>query len=166
MWLKLPAETPATKDLYIALTYCRTSNYQNEVTEFYARLAHDSLMYRELGEVFVMGDFNARLGEYTGDRAPGGKWAINGNASAFLSFQEATELVLLNRKHAYGTPTFSRPGAASNSIIDFILVSPHIEEKCSEFQVQVLDTGHYHYRITESDLMDRNPRRTLSSWNC
>ena len=147
LWIKIPAEKSGSansKDLYLALVYCRTDNYEDEVTAFFSLLAHDSLMFSELGEILVMGDFNSRLGEYTGDRTSSGKWATNKNALAFRSYLEATNLVLLNREHAYGKPTFSRPGAASNSIIDFVLATPQLANKCAAFAIDVLDTGHYH----------------------
>ena len=68
MWIKIPAVksgSTASKDLYLALVYCRTDNYEEEVSTFFSLLAHDSLMFNELGEILVMGDFNSRLGKLT-----------------------------------------------------------------------------------------------------
>ncbi len=150
LWIKFPAKSKDKKavDLYIALVYCRTDSHPDEVNEFYAHLAHDTLMYGAFGEVIVIGDFNSRLGEYTGDKTPSGDWATNKNAPLFFSYLEATNLKLLNRSQAYGTPTFVRPSQRATSIIDFVCASPSLEPEIREFKVGILDTGHYHSHNT------------------
>ena len=125
----------------MGLVYCRTDSHFDEVNSFYAALAHDVLMYSAEGEILLLGDFNSRLGEITGDITPNGKWATNKNFSLFQSFCTATGLDLINRKLAYGKPTFVRPAQSATSIIDFVLATPCLSTEISNFCVEILDTG-------------------------
>ena len=144
LWAKISGGVGnASKDIYICAAYCRTATHFDEVNSFFGILAHDVLMFSELGEVIVVGDFNARLGEITGDKTPKGDWATNGNANMFRSFLSATNMILLNSKLAYGKPTFVRPSKTATSIIDFALVSNRMAEKIGNFKVDILDTGSY-----------------------
>ena len=136
MWLKLRSGKKEETDLYIAIAYCRTGNFHAEVSSFFATLAHDVLVYSTMGEVLVLGDFNARLGKLTGDWLSNGKWATNTNTLGCQSFLEATNLTLLNGKHAYGIPTFSRPSANANSIIDFVLATEDLACGVKSFRVR------------------------------
>ena len=125
------------------MAYCRTSSHFDEVNAFYGILAHDVLMHMELGEVIIVGDFNARLGKFTGDKTLKGEWAVNKNASLFRSFLTATNLKLMNRKLAYGKPTFVRPSAKASSIIDFVLTTAELDSSITKFNMEVLNMGSY-----------------------
>ena len=147
LWIKFP-NSVAGKDLYICLAYCKTQNYETEILDFYADLAHDVLTFSAFGEVLVVGDFNARLGELTGDRDRNGKFVTNKNAPHFFSFLEATSLTFLNKIHSYGQPTFLRPSKQANSIIDFGFASHGLAKHLVSFQVAELHQVHFHSHNT------------------
>ena len=63
----------------------------------------------------MVGDFNARLGEITGDHAS------NSNKTAFLDFLENYGLININALKTFGQYTFHNISSGSRSIIDYFL---------------------------------------------
>ena len=103
---------------HIAFVYARTAKirHSHEINEMYDSLSKKILEFQKEGSrVALFGDFNARLGNYTGDHA------TNSSFGSFKGFQEFHNLELLNRTHALGKPTYVKPTPSGNStsIIDF-----------------------------------------------
>ena len=97
----------------------------------------DFKYYRRRGIVFSFGDFNARLGKYTGDRSVDGKLAENRNKNRFMAFLTGIEGEIVNRLYAYGkyTNTHTRHIRGGRSIIDFCIVKKHDLQSISNFSV-------------------------------
>ena len=70
--------------------------------------------------IFLMGDSNARLGQYSGDKDIHGKTKSNKNKTMFLGFTQSSGLTYLNRIYAWGEPTYEILGQ-KKSIIDVAL---------------------------------------------
>ena len=103
---------------HIAFVYARTAKLRNtlEITQMYDSLSKKILEFQNLGSrVALFGDFNARLGTYTGDHT------TNSSFGPFKGFQEFHDLSLLNRTYSLGKPTYVKPTPSGNStsIIDF-----------------------------------------------
>ena len=68
-------------------------------------------------KIYMMGDSNARLGEFSGDRDIHGKTKNNKNKTLFMGLKQYTGLKLLNRIFEWGKPTYEILGR-KRSIID------------------------------------------------
>ncbi len=87
-----------------------------EISEMYENLSLKISEFKAKGSrIALFGDFNARLGSYSGDHA------TNSNAGQFKSFEEIHSLFLLNKLFCHGKPTYVKPTSSVNatSIIDF-----------------------------------------------
>ena len=87
-----------SKDLntvwHFAFVYVRTAKEKHtiEISELYENLSLKISEFQEKGSrIALFGDFNARLGSYSGDHA------TNSNAGQFKSFEEIHNLFLLNK---------------------------------------------------------------------
>ena len=106
----------AGPDLFVCFLYCRVDN-KSSVSTFYENLSSDVLEFSGRGEVLLMGDYNARLGDFVGDRV------TNAQEPHFMGFLEFHDLVLLNKTHAFGENTLHYVKENHCSIIDFALTS-------------------------------------------
>ena len=75
-----------------------------------------------LGNKYLLGDANARLGSYMDDTNIHGTHISNKNKPLFMGFVEFCGLTLLNKLFARGIPTYEIP-KQKRSIIDFGLTN-------------------------------------------
>ena len=162
LWIRVAASRSSDSDLFIGSAYMPQEGAPLEVAEeAWAALTESWLYYSTKGAVMALGDFNAKCGKPTNDTErpllgpylPACDRSRNGALLAKLVAQ--VEAVILNghSRLRSGKPwhTFSRfnsaTGAESNSMLDYILVSPHlrISGKCAEFGVDCTDLDSDHY---------------------
>ena len=74
--------------------------------EFYGALQKGFDLYSSRGNVFMLGDSNARLGEYLNDRNMYGNLVSNKNMALLLGFLDYTGMSLLNKAFALGIATY------------------------------------------------------------
>ena len=90
-------------------------------------LTRDTLKYAASGDVLILGDFNARLGDLTGDHAE------NSSNEQFLAFLHTTKMVNLNIMHAKGEYTYQDDRRGGKSIIDFGLINAESLKRVTKF---------------------------------
>ena len=73
-------------------------------------------------KICLMGDSNARLGEYSRDMDIHGQLKTNANKTLFLGFLQFSRMKYLNRIYAWGEPTYEILGQ-KKSIIDVALTN-------------------------------------------
>ena len=119
-WVRMEKpDTPA----YFCFYYAPGSHHSNDThNEFYADLQIGFDKFYGTGDIFLLGDSNARLGTLLGDKNIHGKHVTGKNKSHFLGFLDYTGLHLLNKIFAFGKPTYEILGR-KRSIIDFALAS-------------------------------------------
>ena len=99
--------------------------------------------FSEKGKVFLLGDSNARLGEFLNDLNIHGKPVSNKNRPLFQGFLEYSGLTLLNRKYGFGIPTYEVINR-KKSIIDFGLTNSEDLVKKIEIMLENIDSVHNH----------------------
>ena len=126
LWVRLRTNS---RDLTIGTIYCRNAEqkYKDEISEFYEVLTRDTLKYAAAGDVLLLGDFNARLGDLTGDHA------VNSNKEEFLAFLHTTKMINLNIIHAKGEYTYQDDRRGGKSIIDFGLINSESLNRVTKF---------------------------------
>ena len=88
---------------------------------FYNTLCSSYGKFATVGKVFLLGDANARLGEFTNDKSIHQIPIKNKNCNLFNAFLEHSGLILLNRINALGKPTYEI--LKEMSIIDYGLTN-------------------------------------------
>ena len=101
LWINIVVGSKNRKIIHLAVVYAPTAtpatNDQREKIQcFYEELNSSISKYRSLGSVILVGDFNARLGEVTGDHA------TNRNKTQFMACLEEHSLINHNIKHCFG----------------------------------------------------------------
>ena len=96
-----------------------------------------------------MGDSNARLGDYSGDKDINGHTMRNNNQALLLGMVEYTGMAYLNRIYARGEPTYEILGK-KKSIIDVALANSLNQVKNFKIKPQILaaNAQTYHKIIT------------------
>lgn len=124
LWLKL-AGTRSTPDTYICGLYCPHAGHNSTKRRaFYADLLESCSTFAAIGEVLILGDFNARIGTVSGDLATNenGPLLIEFLRAAFADGENEAYQCLLNSTYGHhGSPTFRARG--QTSIVDFIITS-------------------------------------------
>ena len=120
IWIRLDSAESNKKAIHIAILYAptatpHTSKQTSKISSFYEELNSAISSFRSHGHVILVGDFNARLGQMTGDHAS------NRNMTPFLDCLEEHCLTNVNITHCYGQYTFENQSNGSRSIIDFLL---------------------------------------------
>ena len=109
--------------MYFCFYYAPGSHHSNEThNEFYVDLQKGFDKYRGLGDIFLLGDSNARLGSLLEDKDINGKYISGKNKPHFLGFLDYAGLHLLNKIFSPGQPTYEILGR-KKSIIDFAMAS-------------------------------------------
>ena len=122
--------------IYLCFFYAPGEHHYEVLrAEFYSALQKDFDNFNSLGEVFMLGDSNARLGRYLNDRNIHGKLVSNKNKPLLLGFLDYTGLIMLNKCFAIGNATYEIPGK-KRSIIDVCLANKNM----SVDNFEVLDT--------------------------
>ena len=103
-WIRVnKTKTP----IYFCFYYAPGSHHSDEThSEFYADLQKGFERYRGLGDIFLLGDSNARLGPLLEDKDIHGKYVTGKNKPHFLGFLDYTGLHLLNKIFSTGEPTY------------------------------------------------------------
>ena len=87
--------------------------------------------------IYLMGDSNARLGDYSGDKDINGHTKTNNNKALLLGMVEYTGMEYLNRIYARGEPTYEILGK-KKSIIDVALANSLNQVKNFKVRPQIL----------------------------
>lgn len=124
LWVKL-AGTGNTPDLYICTLYCPHAGYPVvKRRAFYNDLLDSCSTYAAIGEVLLLGDFNARVGNISGDHASNenGPLLFEFLQTAFADGEHGAYHCLLNPTFGHsGCPTFRARG--QTSIVDYMITS-------------------------------------------
>ena len=96
------------------------------------------MKFAKKGNIYFLGDANARLGTFTNDLNIHGSPITNKNKPLFMGFTEYCGLTLLNNVFAKGTPTYEIPNL-KRSIIDMGITNSL--QTVSNFKVLRLNMG-------------------------
>ena len=134
MWIRIKT---LTEDFIVGFFYAPGVQHKEKYREeFYDELRKGADKYMEK-KIFLIGDSNARLGEYTGDRDVHGNLKCNMNKNLLLGFIHYTGMTLLNRIYAPGQPTYEIMGR-KRSIIDVALTNTVNSVQNFEVRPQIL----------------------------
>ena len=118
LWTHLRHHLSPSKDLYICGVYAPTANSpQERKLSFYGELSGTTSKFLDLpGHCILAGDFNARVGDISGDHA------TNSNMLPFLEFlEDHPSLSNINTLKIYGQYTFVNISNGARSIVDYLL---------------------------------------------
>ena len=76
------------KPKYYFFIYAPTADKIEETEAFYEELSQLYLKFKDMGDIHLLGDFNARLGKFSMDVNKRGVLTTNENESAFKGFLE------------------------------------------------------------------------------
>jgi exonuclease III len=141
MWIKL-AGKGNVPDTFICVAYCPTHRYPVEKRRsFYAALLESCTSFMSKGDILLVGDFNARLGQISGDRGEAnsnGKLPLSLLRSAFADGEDETYVSLLNC--FFGCRgLLTREESGKTSIIDYIITSPESITRVQNVHVECQD---------------------------
>ena len=137
LWIHMRHHHSASKDLYICGVYAPTASCpEKRKTSFYDELNRTTSKFQTFpGYCILAGDFNARIGEISGDHA------TNSNMGPFLEFLDShPPLVNINVLKTYGQYTFVNISNGNSSIIDYMLTDMQAS-KIPEHNVLAGDLG-------------------------
>ena len=136
VWIKLSTKK---KKLYFCFFYAPGAHCLEDVRiRFYKILSDSYMKFVKKGDIYFLGDANARLGTFTNDLNIHGSPVTNKKKPLFIGFTEYCGLTLLNNIFEKGTPTYEIPNL-KRSIIDMGLTNslPTV----SNFKVLALNMG-------------------------
>ena len=103
IWLRIKSRH---KEFMVAFFYAPgISHEEKQRVEFYDELRLGIEKFRKK-EIYLLGDSNARLGEFSGDCDIHGNTRSNKNKTLFMGLLEYTGLKYLNRIYEKGKPTY------------------------------------------------------------
>ena len=148
IWLRMKN---SQDECIFAFFYAPGANHdEKKREEFYDELRKGIDRYKE-NKIYLLGDSNARLGEYSGDRDIKGKFQSNKNKALFIGLVEYTGLKYLNRIYEKGKPTYEIWGK-KKLIIDVALTNNIKQIKNFKVMPQILganaQTAHKIIKIT------------------
>ena len=144
IWIKLLGEI----EKYICFCYSCPSG---DSAFFFQKLSHDTLFFKNSGEILFTGDFNARLGDFV---------AENAAKPDFLSFLKFHSLSLMNKIFAHGA-SYHHVLSNFRSIIDFCLsFNPESVENFSVGSEILGSSRHASHKIIECTLLLGNPPKS------
>ena len=132
----------------------KTKKEERIIGFFYAPGAHHTERMREMfydelrigidkykgKKIYLLGDSNARLGEYSGDKDIHGNIKTNKNKALLMGLIHYTGMEYLNKIYAKGTPTFEIWGQ-KRSIIDVAIANNLSEVKNFEVISRIMGTN-------------------------
>jgi hypothetical protein len=128
-WLSMDPTNECGTPLFIGVVYAPLSS-SAEAEAFYVTLRQAIAHFMRKGSVVLLGDFNARLGEITGDSDN------NQNKPRFLDLVSSLNLQILNTSRiATGKWTWWTPESGRRSIIDYGLISDGLQSSTDKFIV-------------------------------
>ena len=136
LWIRMKIQS---EDIIMGFFYAPGMNHDEGTrVAFYdeLRIGIDTYI-KENKRIYLMGDSNARLGEYTKDENIHGEKINNGNKKLFMGFLGYTGMVCLNRILAIGQPTYEIIGK-KRSIIDVCLTNNMASIKSFQVLPQIL----------------------------
>ena len=131
IWIHLRHHVSSSKDLYICGVYAPTATSSNtKKVSFWEELNSTTSDFQDQpGHCILAGDFNARIGDLSGDHA------TNSNMGPFMEFLDNhPPLTNINVLRTYGQYTFINISNGSRSIIDYLLTDLPVS-KVSEHKV-------------------------------
>lgn len=113
MWLVIPSMRAGAPAMCLGLIYLPPSKLQTaeSITNAYALLQQDVNTYNAQGRVFLMGDFNSRVGKAATEGEHIGKWGeltTNAAGTALTSLLNANDLFALNGRQQCDAPAYTR----------------------------------------------------------
>ena len=119
VWLRMKTKQ---EERIFGFFYAPGANHEEKCREeFYDELSKGVENYKGK-KIYLLGDSNARLGEFSADTDINGNMKSNKNKLIFLSFIRYAELKYLNRIYERGKPTYEIMGK-KRSIIDVALTN-------------------------------------------
>ena len=137
LWTHLRHHISPSSDLYFCAVYAPTANSpKDRKLSFYRELSGTTSKFLDLpGQCILAGDFNARIGDISGDHA------TNSNMRPFLEFlEDHPSLTNINTLKAYGKYTFVNISNGNCSIVDYLLTDLH-PSKITEHTILPGDLG-------------------------
>ena len=106
VWLRLKLERG---EVYFCFLYAPGAHLSEDIRlKFYEIFTVNFDKFVAKGNVVLLGDSNARLGEFLDDFNIHGKPISNKNKPLFLGFLEYSGLTLQNKKYGLGVPTYKK----------------------------------------------------------
>ena len=164
MFLKLLAQ--GKRSLYIGCFYAPTCTAKKQKTEeVYTELESLVMDLRSKGDVFLIGDFNARVGNI--DKAIGryNEKVINRNGIRMLEFLHSTGMVALNGRDETHRVAFTRIQAKQKSVIDYAVVPLEYYSNVENFKIlsdtDIGGSDHKAIVVTIRGLVKKENRRRV-----
>jgi len=176
IWLRVPGER-GTKDFFVGNIYMppESKSTVNRIQQIFGEIATDVQKYKRLGEVMLVGDFNARVGKANQPNDIIGQYGEekrNTNGVEMLKFLGNNELRTLNdrvqKPEAQWTWTRKCKDERKRSVLDYVVVE-YGSSKEMEVHVCPKDIGTTdHYLIWTESQQTRTKRnrrdRKLYKW--
>ena len=133
-WLRM--KNPSEENIF-CFFYAPGSHHEEKLREqFYDELRKGIDKFKGK-KIYMLGDTNARLGEYSGDTDIHGNTKMNTNKPLFMGFLQYTGMIYLNRIYAHGIPTYEIWGQ-KRSIIDVALANNLTNVKLMEIDTEIM----------------------------
>jgi hypothetical protein len=143
LWICFAGSGDQPLDTYICTVYASGLQRGNESCQsFYALLTEQCFHYSALGDIILLGDFNARIGQISCDTAE------NGNCRRFLeflglAFSDAVDQTFRSLLNC-SCPNRGRPIRFENghaSVLDYIISKPPCHAKMVHVECIAQDKG-------------------------
>ena len=136
LWVKIQTKP---RDLFLGVVYgLQEGATRSQVKDMFSELGELTERYSEQGEVILVGDFNARVGNTAHSVGPNGEERVSSNGKVMLEFLQQADLRVVNgffpRKED-STPNWTRERGESKSIIDYIAVKDYLLQKTTKWEV-------------------------------
>lgn len=160
MWVRLPAAGMRTT--FVAFVYAppQTTEWA-EVQAFWQALGDRTREWATKGDVVVMGDLNARVGDAVGDAE------CNRHGRLMLDYCEENDMRILNSEWAHGEKTWSDQHDREVSTIDYVLVAASAIDRVVSMSVTDHDFGSDHRPVRlrwRLNLAAQGPPRVHRRW--
>ena len=134
LWIKMKS---SEEERIFGFYYAPGAHIDEETRESFYDELRSGVERHEGKSIFLMGDSNARLGDYSGDKDIHVKTKTNKNMAMFLGFVQYSRMTYLNRIYAWGDPTYEILGQ-KKSIIDAALSNSLSQIKSFTVRPQIL----------------------------
>ena len=146
MWLRVKGERGRSA-VFLGCVYLPTTCENSSTLEAsYDKLREDVLRFREKGQVVLLGDFNARVGQSVDVDdviGPLGEETCNSSGNKLMSFLNEVEMVICNGREFCVEPNWTRVRASLNqrSITDYIVTDRCLMQASKGVWVDTTDVG-------------------------
>lgn len=158
--------------LFLCLVYgCQEKSNSARCSQLYTELEERVSEYSALGDVMLLGDFNAKIGAGTHPNdlvGPFNPPEVSPHGKVLLRFMHTHNLVALNGRKA-SCPGITRRRDDERSAIDFMIVPAHQLANIAQFHIwDTADIGSDHYllsaKLRTSVRKRRQQRRGKPRW--